>query len=160
MCRACRKQIIEEIAEDLILRQQTNLRDITTASATNLNSFVELDIRTIDKNNATQMDLFFKITCFNYPSTIPRDAANIAFPLRLLTKTLSNSVTCTRDCLCWSKEKQYIYCVPCFIANKINTNQSSLSAQSGWNIVRGLRKLKDKIPSHENSTLHKENYIA
>ena len=53
-----------------------------------------------------------------------------------------------------------MYCVPCFIANKSNANQSSFSAQSGWNIVREWRKLKDKLPSHENSNLHKENYIA
>ena len=53
--------------EDLTLRDQRNPRDIMTASATNLNSLVELDIGTIDKNNATQMDLFLKITCFIFP---------------------------------------------------------------------------------------------
>ena len=46
-----------------------------TASATNLNSLVELDFGTIDKKNATQTDLFLKMTCFNIPSTIARDAA-------------------------------------------------------------------------------------
>ena len=55
-----KKQIIEEMAKDLTVREQTNPRDIMTASATNLNSLVELDIGTIDKNNATQMDLFLK----------------------------------------------------------------------------------------------------
>ena len=55
-----KKQIIEEMAEDLTVREQTNPRDIMTPSATNLNSLVELDIGTIDKNNATQMDLFLK----------------------------------------------------------------------------------------------------
>ena len=42
----------------LTLREQTNPRDIMTGSATNLNSLVELDIRTIDMSNATLMDLF------------------------------------------------------------------------------------------------------
>ena len=120
----------EKIIEDLTLREQTNSRDIKTASSTNLNSLVELDIGTIEKKNLTQMDLFLKMTCFNIPSTIPRDAVNSAFPLRLLTKTLPNGKTSTRDWLCWSKEKQSMYCVPCFIANKNNANQSSFSAQS------------------------------
>ena len=100
------------------------------------------------------------MTCFSISSTIPQDAANSAFPLRLLNKTLPNGETCTRDWLCLSKEKQSMYFVPCFIANKSNSNQSSFNAQSGWNIVRGWRKLKDKIPSYENSTSHKENYVA
>ena len=89
-----KEQIIEQMAEDLTLREQTNSRDIMTASETNLNSLVELDIGTID--NATQMGLFLKMTCFNIPSTIPLDAANSAFPLRLLTKTLK-MVRHTRD---------------------------------------------------------------
>ena len=53
-----------------------------------------------------------------------------------------------------------MFCVLCFIAKKSNANLLSFSAQSGWNIIRGWGKLKDKIPSHENSTLHKENYVA
>ena len=96
MCRVAEKEkITEEMAEDLTLREQTNLRDIMTASTTNLNSLVE--IGTIDKYNATQMDLFLKMTCFNISSTIPRDAANSALALRLLIKTLLNGYTCTRD---------------------------------------------------------------
>ena len=53
-----------------------------------------------------------------------------------------------------------MYRVSCLIANKSNANQSSFSAQYGWNRVRGWGKLKDKILSHENSTLHKESYVA
>ena len=89
-------QIVEEMAGDLTLREQANPRDIMTASATNLNFLVELEIETVDKNNSTQMDLFLKC-CFNIPSTIPPDADICAFPLRLLTKTLPNGETYTRD---------------------------------------------------------------
>ena len=103
-----KEQIIEEMAEDLTLRELTNPRDVMTTSATNLNYLVELDIGTIDKNNATQMNLFLKMTCFDIPNTIPQDAANSAFLLRLLAKTLPNGETCTRDWLCWSKEKQSV----------------------------------------------------
>ena len=39
------------------------------------------------------MDQSLKMTCFNIPRTIPRDAANSAFPLRLLTNTLPNGET-------------------------------------------------------------------
>ena len=59
------------MAEDLTLREQTNPRDIMTASETNLNSLVELNIKAIDENNPTQMDLFFKMTYINITSTIP-----------------------------------------------------------------------------------------
>ena len=74
------EQIIEQMAEDLTLREKTNPRDMMTASATNFTSLVELDIGSIEKKNAIQMDLFLKMTCFNIPSTIPRDAANSTFP--------------------------------------------------------------------------------
>ena len=87
------------MAKNLTEREQTNPQDIMTAPSTNLNTLVELDIGTIDKNNATQIDLFFKMTCFNIPTTIPRDAANSAFPLRLLIKTLPYGEACTRDWL-------------------------------------------------------------
>ena len=66
-----KEKIIEEMAEDLTLREQTNPRDIMTATVTNLNSLVEIDIGTIDKKNATQMDLFLKMTCLNIHSNIP-----------------------------------------------------------------------------------------
>ena len=48
-----KEQIIEEMAEDLILREQTNSIDIMTASATNLNCLVKIDIGPIENNNAT-----------------------------------------------------------------------------------------------------------
>ena len=72
-----KEQIIEEMAEDLTLRELTNPRDVMTTSATNLNYLVELDIGTIDKNNATQMNLFLKMTCFDIPNTIPVKRNNL-----------------------------------------------------------------------------------
>ena len=117
------------------------------------------DIGIIDKRNTSQMKSFLKITCFTFPKNIPRDADNHAFPFRLLTKALSNGETCTRDWLCWSIEKKSLYCVPCFIFNKIATNTSVLADELGWSIDRGWRKLKDRIPSHENSISHKNNYV-
>ena len=101
-----KEQIIEEMTEDLTLSEQRNPTDVMTASTTNLNSFVEQNIGTIDKKNAAQMDLFLKIACFNIPSTIPRVAPNSTFPLRLLTKTLPNGETCTSDWLYWSIDNQ------------------------------------------------------
>ena len=97
MCRVCRKGTNYRRNENLTLREQTNPRDIMTGSTTNLNSLVELDIGAIDTNNANQIELFLKMTLFNISSSIPRDIANSAFPLHLLTKILPNAETYTRD---------------------------------------------------------------
>nr|XP_047132434.1 uncharacterized protein LOC124811167 [Hydra vulgaris] len=41
-----------------------------------------------------------------------------------LNKTLTNGETCIRDWLCWSVEKQSLYCAPCFLFNKNAANVS------------------------------------
>ena len=117
------------------------------------------DIGIIDRNNSAQMHSFLKIAVFEIPSNIPKDANNHAFPYRLINKILSNGEMCKRDWMCYSMEKQSLYCAPCFLLNNNTPNVSTLSDSTGWNISRGWRKLKDRIPSHENSTFHKENYV-
>ena len=119
----------------------------------NASVLTPLDIGIIDKTNADQMQYFLQINGFEIPNNIPRDADNHSFAYRLLTKNLPNGETCSRDWICWSVEKQSLYCAPCFLFNKTST--SIISDHPGWNISRGLRKLKDRIPSHENLLLHK-----
>ena len=44
--------------------------------------------------------------------------------------------------------------------NKNAANVSFFSSSAGWSISRGWRRLKDRIPSHESSIYHKENYVV
>jgi hypothetical protein len=59
----------------------------------------------LDRNNATQMHLFLKMTYFVIPNSIPQDANNHAFSTQLLTKIPPNGENCKRNCLYWSTEK-------------------------------------------------------
>lgn len=104
------------------------------------------------------MEEFLKISEFDIPKNISRDAGNHGFPYRLLSKNLHNGESCKRDWLCWSNTKQALFCVPCFLKIKSNMD-SSILGSAGWDINKGWRKLKDRIPSHENTTVHKNNYI-
>lgn len=131
----------------------------TTASTTAITNLTSTDIGMIDKRNTAQIQSFLKIKCFEIPSNIPRDAANHAFPSRLLSKTLPNGEVCKRDWLCWSTAKESLYCAPCFTLSK-GTSNTVLSNKSGWCRTRGWRKLKDRIPKHEHSISHKENYVT
>ncbi|XP_047127549.1 uncharacterized protein LOC124808473 [Hydra vulgaris] len=88
------------------------------------------------------------------------DSNHHAYPYCFLNKSLANGETCKRDWLCWSVEKQSLYCAPCFLFNKNAANVSFFSSSAGWGISRGWRRLKNRIPSHESSIYHKENYVV
>ncbi|XP_065680579.1 uncharacterized protein LOC124817132 [Hydra vulgaris] len=91
---------------------------------------------------------------------IHQDSNHHAFSYRFLNKTLANRETCKRDWLCWSVEKQSLYCAPCFLFNKNAANVSFFSSSAGWGISRGWTRLKDRIPLHESLIYHKENYVV
>ncbi|XP_065675525.1 uncharacterized protein LOC136091744 [Hydra vulgaris] len=124
------------------------------------NLFNFIDIGIINKNNSCKVNSFLKVTCFEIPNNIVKDSNHHAFPYRFLNKTLANGETCKRDWLCLSVEKQSLYCAPCFLLNKNAANVSFFSSSAGWGISRGWRRLKDRIPSHESSIYHKENYVV
>ncbi|XP_065642524.1 zinc finger MYM-type protein 5-like [Hydra vulgaris] len=128
------------------------------SDCSNISKLIVSDIGTVDKQNITQMQESFQ-TNFLIPNSIPRDSYNHAFPTRLRSKILPNGEICTRDWLCWSDVQQSFYCAPCFLLNKSDSKASIFSEQLGWNITRGWRKLKDRIPAHEMSVLHKQNYV-
>jgi len=117
------------------------------------------DIGMLDKNNQAQMQSFLKITRFEIPKNISKDAANRGFPYRLLSKNLANGEKCDRDWICWSVQNQSIYCAPCYILNN-NMHFSYLTDKLGYNKKNGWKKLNDRIPSHENSILHREMYMS
>lgn len=117
------------------------------------------DIGMLDKNNQAQVKLFMKITRFEIPKNISKDAANHVFPYRILSKNLANGESCDRDWICWSIQNQSIYCAPFYIFNN-NMHFSYLTAKLGYNIKNGWKKLNYRIQSHENSILHKQMYIS
>lgn len=67
-----------------------------------------------------------------------------------------DSVKC--DWLVWSEEKQALFCFPCQIFSG-NQNLGHLSSVSGWSILVGWKKLYDRVPMHDKSIIHRENYI-
>lgn len=131
-------------------------------SAAGKASTSQIDIGLIDKRNRIDTESFLKVQDFEVPTDVPKDKDNHSFPTRLFTVTLTNGEKYKRDWLCWSQVKQSLYCAPCFLFTKgdVSSNVSVLTSHPGWSIEKGWRKLKDRIPSHENSNLHKENYIA
>ena len=123
----------------------------------------QIDIGLIDKRNKIETNSFLKCQDFEIPIDIPKDKNNHSFPIRLFKVTLTNGEVYKRDWMCWSKVNQSLYCAPCFLL--FNKDLSSVNVclplidHPGWNIEKGWRKLKDKIPNHEVSNNHKENYI-
>ena len=88
----------------------------------------------------------------------PKDADNHTFPIRLLTKALPNGETCTRDWFYWGIEKKSLYCVSCFISNKIATSTFVLADELGWSIERSLRRLKDRTLTRKFN-IEQNNYV-
>nr|XP_025046426.1 uncharacterized protein LOC112547738 [Pelodiscus sinensis] len=96
--------------EDLgdAMQQEQELMTSTEHSVTTVAS--ELDIGLLDENNVAQMQSFLRISFFQIPSNIPNDE-NHVFPTYLLIKPLPSGEICTRYWLCWSMEKQALYCI-------------------------------------------------
>ena len=102
------------------------------------------------------MDLLSKMTCFNIPSNIPRDAANSSFSL---SPKLLQMVRHAQETGYAGVKRNNLFTVyPASLPTKV-IQISHLSV--GWmEYCQRMKKLKEEIPSHEHSTLHKENYAA
>ncbi|XP_019851026.1 PREDICTED: zinc finger MYM-type protein 1-like [Amphimedon queenslandica] len=93
----------------------------------------------------------------HYPKSFPRDSKNVKFPVSILTSKLQNGNYVERDWLVWSEEKTALFCFPCRIFSC--SEVSHLSSVTGWSTEIGWKKLYDRIPMHEKSITHRENYI-
>ena len=138
-------------------KQTTQHPDAT--SEMNIENLIVLDIGILDKNNPTQIKSFLKIKQFEFPQNIKKDAKNRSFPYSLLSKKLPNGEICKRGWLCWSNKNESLYCAPCYILDKNSIPFSYLIDRLGYTILNGWKKLYERIPSHENSLTHKENYV-
>ena len=96
-------------------------------------------------------------------SELPADSENLPFPSYVLQTKLNNGESVKRDWMVYSPAKEAIYCFPCklFHNNKAIPSVSTPSAlaTSGWDKNRGWRKLYNRIPDHEKSAIHKEQYM-
>ena len=94
------------------------------------------------------------------PSTenFPHDKDGHICPKNIFYKTMANGETLARDWLYWSRIKKPFYCVPYRLIGKLR--KSKLTQVEGWSPEKGLyRKCSEKVCSHENSPLHRYNYV-
>ena len=149
----------ERVETEILLQEnagENKIRDMETEITDPIhqgNPFNFIDIGIISKNNSCQVNSFLKITCFEIPNNIVKDSNHHALPYRFLNKTFANGETCKRDWLCWSVEKQSLYCAPCFLLNKNAANVSFFSSSAGWGIIRHFKRIDGAKPvaQHLNS---------
>lgn len=89
-----------------------------------------------------------------FPDNIALDFENRKFPTYILNKKLQNGESAERDWMWFSESTKSIYCASCVFAK-----DSENIFTTGWSAERGWRKLKDKVPTHENSSIHLRNYF-
>jgi len=91
---------------------------------------------------------------------LPSDG-DCAFPISIFSYKLPNGETVERDWLVWSQRKNALFCFPCRLFDKSaiidGRHQSSLATPDG--LTGKWKKLYDRVPSHQNSTNHKQCYI-
>lgn len=122
----------------------------------------DFDVGTLTSLIVTQKvieDAILRGPC-HHPKNFPKDIHNHPFPRSVLTCTLKNGETISRDYLVWSPEKNSLFCFPCRLLSKIPAGQRSLLAlPDGYSHNNNWRKLYDRITPHENSCGHKACYM-
>ncbi|XP_050508947.1 zinc finger MYM-type protein 5-like [Diabrotica virgifera virgifera] len=75
------------------------------------------------------------------------------------TKTLSGGQKIHRTWLAYSKSKNPLFCIPCKIFSRSNSEQniSALAKEQG---LTQWKKLNQRIPEHENSLIHKKCFCS
>ncbi|XP_050517044.1 zinc finger MYM-type protein 5-like [Diabrotica virgifera virgifera] len=75
------------------------------------------------------------------------------------TKTLSGGQKIHRTWLAYSKSKNALFCIPCKIFSRSNSEQniSALAKEKG---LTQWKKLNERIPEHENSLIHKKCFCS
>lgn len=94
------------------------------------------------------------------PESFPVDSEGFSVPISIFKKKLTNNEMITRDWLVWSKVKQAFYCLPCKLFSTLPESQrSALALPEGFSTAKRWKKLYDKVPEHENSSVHKKSYV-
>lgn len=93
------------------------------------------------------------------PTSFPRDCHDKPFSTTILTKVLPNGELVERDSLVWSSTKNAFYCLPCRLMSTNTINPSNLCRPQGYSKMQPWKKLRDKLPAHENTQDHVKFYI-
>ncbi|XP_013781880.1 zinc finger MYM-type protein 5-like [Limulus polyphemus] len=87
------------------------------------------------------------------------------FLMFVLKVRTSNGESESRRWLVFSPGKQSLYCIPCrlfshTVGSQLQRSQSIMASTKGWGTEQKWKKLFDRLPQHENSTAHKNCYLA
>lgn len=97
-----------------------------------------------------------------HPKHFPRDVKGSPFPVSILKRREQNGDETNRDWLIWSAAKQALYCLPCRLFKttaSLGRWRVHLSNVDGWSGRVGWKKLYERIPEHERSMTHRQNYL-
>ena len=90
-----------------------------------------------------------------HPSHFPKDSKNCSFPIYILKRNQKNGDITCRDWLVWSESKEALFCFPC----RLFGCPGKLSSLDGYSRMSGWKKLYGRVPEHELSVIHRQNYL-
>lgn len=129
---------------------------VTQASTCTLNGY---DIGKLENTRLTDSEVKQTILSgpiYCRPKSFPKDSRNAKFPVSILTCKQQNGDCVERDWLVWSEGKMALF-YRIFAGSSQTTGH--LSSVAGWSTKVGWKKLWDRVPMHERSSTHRENYI-
>ncbi|XP_013788002.1 zinc finger MYM-type protein 5-like [Limulus polyphemus] len=100
-----------------------------------------------------------------HPKDFPNDFTRQKVPMSVLKVRTSNGKSERRGWLVFSPGKQSLYCLPCrlfshTVGSQLQRSQSIMASKQGWCTEQKWKKLFDRLPQHENTSAHKNCYLA
>ena len=93
-----------------------------------------------------------------HPLSFPKDDNATKFPQYVLNYKTQNGEIKPRDWLVWSEEKEGLFCFPCRLFGS-GLSKSILASKDGWPKSKGWKKLYNRIPEHQASSVHSASYV-
>ena len=119
--------------------------------------FVRYDIGNIIHETpiSVEVEMAVRSGPTTHPTHFPKDIKNCSFPMYILQCRQKNGDVTCRDWLVWSESKEALFCFPC----RLFGCPGRLSSLNGWSRTFGWKKLYDRVPEHELSIIHRQNYL-
>ncbi|XP_013778022.1 uncharacterized protein LOC106462625 [Limulus polyphemus] len=98
-----------------------------------------------------------------HPKYFLNDFTGRKCPMSVLKVRTPNGESESRRSLVFSPGKQSLYCLPSRLFSHTVGSQlqrSIMASKQGWGTEQKWKKLFDRLPQHENSTAHKNCYLA
>lgn len=147
------RSIIESSSEDLNVSDDdlSGNEDVTSES---------FDIGYLENKLVTEalINQYVRQGPSAHPLIFPSDG-NRNFPINILRKVLKNGEIVERDWLVWSKHLNCLFCFPCKLFTKNNHAKTTKLICGGFSKSSTWKKLYRCVPEHEQSRLHKINYL-